>query len=251
MNDILIARLESQSEKVRAQAVYRLANSKAEQSTQALVKALFDSSPRVRRQAAYALSRICPLTALSSLIRATQDSDVETCRRVALTLGKIGHPEAITPLINLLSRDNTELQYAAQKALIKIGKPTVPALIALYENPDAHIRALAVQSLGRIGDTQAIDIFVRALSDSDKWIRWMTASIVRSIPDKRFIEPLTARLDDEFMRWNAAHALGYVGDDKTIEVLKAIANDPNRDDSLRSTAGYAIRHIRERQRANL
>lgn len=251
MNDIVITRLESHSEKVRARAAYRLVNSKDEQSIQALIKALFDSSPRVRRQAAYALSTICPLSALSSLIKATQDSDTETCRRVALTLGKIGHPDAITPLINIFFRNDTELQYAAQKALIRIGEPAVPALMVLYENSDAHIRALAVQSLGRIGDIRAIDIFIRALSDSDKWIRWMTASIVRSIPDKRFIEPLTARLEDEFMRWNAARALGYVGDEKIIEVLTAIANDPNRDDPLRSKADYAVRQIRERRKAKL
>jgi HEAT repeat protein len=162
-------------------------------------------------------------------------------------LGKISHPEAIMPLINMLFRDNTEVQHAAQKALIRIGRPAVPALMALYEHPASHIRALSVQALGRIGDIAAIDIFIHALSDPDKWIRWMTASIICSIPDKRFIEPLTARLDDEFMRWNAARALGYVGNDKTIEVLTQIANDPNRDNSMRSKAEYAVRNIRERQ----
>lgn len=248
MNDTIIARLESNSEKVRAQAAYLLANNNDEQAVHVLIKALNDISPKVRRQVAYALSTICPSSAVDSLIRATHDTDTETCRRIALTLGKIGRPEAITSLIDLFFRDDTELHYAAQKALIRIGKPSIPALMNLYKNPSAQIRALAVQALGRIGDIQAIDVFIQALSDTDKWIRWMTASIVCSIPDKRFIEPLTVRLDDTFMRWNAARALGYVGDESTMHILAAIVNDPNQDNSLRSKAEYAIKHIQRRIR---
>ncbi len=248
MIDSIIARLASPSEKIRAHAAYRLAKSHDECAVQALLRALRDPSPRVRRQAAYSLSTICPSSAVEPLIDALRDSDPETCRRVALTLGKIGSTDAVDPLINLFFRDNAELHFAAQKALIRIGQPAVTALTTLYDSSDIHLRALAVQTLGRIGDLQAIGIFIRALRDPDKWIRWMTASIARSIPDEQWIDALSALLDDEFMRWNAARALGYVGNEGTVDILAEIVCNASRDKPLRMIAKEAIHQIRQRQK---
>lgn len=243
----IASRLQHPNEKVRARAAFRLATIGNDQALPLLLTALRDPSVRVRRQAAYALSVLCPVNAISALIDALHDPDTEVYRRSALALGKIGAVAAIDPLITAFSHPNDEVRSAAQQALIRIGKPAVEPLITLYDHSDQQVRARVVQTLGRIGDPQAMDVFIRSLNDPDDWIRWMTASIARSLPDERLAQPLIARLDDSFMRWNAAKALGFVGGEKAIAALTKIINAvPSDDEALYHKAREAIELIRQR-----
>jgi HEAT repeat protein len=141
-------------------------------------------------------------------------------------------PEATAALVEaLLAATRTpENRYVpAQKlrprvveALAKVGPPAVARLVAALADESGPARSIAAAALGRIGDPQAVEPLIAALSDG--WSRKNAAGALASIGDARAAGPLFALLgdEDEDVRWKAAGALREIGDSRLVEPLVAL-----------------------------
>ena len=142
------------------------------------------------------------------------------------------------------------------EALVKIGPPTVPALIAALEDEDKQVRRWAASALGRIGldvrrgerggafpaAKEAVLVLIAALKDEDEQVRTDAVRALVKIGPVA-VPALIAALKDDFVlvRTNAAWGLGHIGPaaKQAIPALEAAARD-----GLRA-AESALKKIRD------
>lgn len=162
----LIAEL-SQGDDVRAlDAVHQLA-AYGEQAIPPLAGLATHSDPDVRWWAIHALSELHCASVSPLLQAALRDPSmsVRACAAAGLRLNP--DPAAIPDLIATLKVPNMLLARLTANALVAIGKPAVPALIALLENAPQLARVEAVRALAEIRDPRSIETFFRLLQDGD------------------------------------------------------------------------------------
>lgn len=99
--------------------------------------------------------------ATDALVKALRHKDVSVRMKASQSLGSIGDLAAIRPLLQLRDRDSY-VEQAAAEALVKLGKPAVPELIAALNTGDSH---RAAEVLGHIGDLQAVEPLIDMVKD--------------------------------------------------------------------------------------
>lgn len=98
-------------------------------------------------------------------------------------------------------------------------KNDVKGLIeALGYEKDVQVRREAAYTLGKIGNTSAVEHLIKALSDPDNYVRRQAADALGNIEDARAIEPLTKALNDSnrYVCQGAADALKKINDKKSM-----------------------------------
>jgi HEAT repeat protein len=163
-------------------------------------------------------------------------------------LVKIGEP-AIPNLVAALKDD--EVAWMANWALIKIGQPAVPALLGALEDSNSEVRRLAAQSLTVIGDKRAVPKLINALEDNDYEVRLSAITGLGDIGDSRAVPALMATLkrrgsylDEDHIRMRAVIALGAIGDRRAISALTVALK--NYSFRVRSSAVEALAGIGRR-----
>jgi|GEM_PF-4915884 len=137
--------------------------------------------------------------------------DPEEVNKAVQVLGNKKAAEAAAPIINALKRHGEEIDFACLDALIKIGKPGVPALldalnskniaaiccaagalgilkeegalprlVELASHRRGRVRMEAISALENIGDVKALPLIVKALADPDSWVREVAEDAVSS-----------------------------------------------------------------------
>jgi len=213
-----------------------------------LIGALRDGDVAVRRAAANALGQAGDAQALDPLISTLQDRDVRELAVAALgeigarqtdpgvrsraveplisalkdraaamrnaaaeALGRIGDPRAASPLVALYRKD-PQANQAAGAALLQIGAPAAPPLVAILEEPGSAetLRHAAAGLLVQIGAPSVVPLIAALPNDH---ARTMVAAVLGDIGDRRAIEPLIATLSDSQrdVRLAAATALSKLG----------------------------------------
>ena len=103
----------------------------------------------------------------------------------------------------------------------------VNSLIAVLKHEkDSHVRAKAVEALGKIGDARVVEPLMQALKDEHWDVRRKAAWALGNIGDVRGVEPLIHALRDEYadVRRQAARSLAAL----TVlneEIVKAMIHD--------------------------
>ena len=69
----------------------------------------------------------------------------------------------------------------AHSQISKIGAPAIEGLLYALHDPDKHVRTLAVQTLGDIGNPLAVSPLVDALRDDDWVVRWTAVKALENI----------------------------------------------------------------------
>jgi HEAT repeat protein len=82
----------------------------------------------------------------------------------AIGLGEIGDASAVPALIAALEDDDPDVIKAATRALVKVGTPALPGLIAALKHRRLRVRRLAAAALGEIGDQSGVP----PLEDADR-----------------------------------------------------------------------------------
>lgn len=178
---------------------------------------------------------------VDKLVQDLTNEDVMVRLNAAKALGEIKDARAVEPLIMAL-KDETCGSMAAN-ALVNIGKPAVPSLIAALKDDDPIVRRNATKALVEIKDTGAVEPLINSLKDSDLIVRRNAAKALGEIKDTRAVEPLIASLKDEgaVVRRNAAEALGKIRDSRATESLVACLKDG--DAIVRKNAALALKEI--------
>jgi HEAT repeat protein len=119
-------------------------------------KQLKDKDTDLRRQAAKAIGEMGPAAkaAVPALAEALKDKDRFVRRIAAQSLGKIG-PEAGSPAATALGKalkdEETEVVEAAADALSKMGSAGIEPLIAGLKDKDPFTKRVAARALGQMG----------------------------------------------------------------------------------------------------
>jgi HEAT repeat protein len=192
--DIQIDLLNDPDWVVRREAVITLGEMGDERCVEPLAKALRDGDWQVREVAIEAMGHVGS-PAVDTLLRLLRDWDVR--KYAILSLGKIRDERVLDPL--MLQLRNDEFKDDAINALVELGEPSVPKLIAALKDRDEMVRKSAVLALGRIKNREAIDPLIQMLSDQDWFTRLTAAAALESIGDERGREAIKPLLKDPDM----------------------------------------------------
>ncbi|MEH2179301.1 HEAT repeat domain-containing protein [Nostoc sp.] len=149
---------------------------------------------------------------IPSLIEILEDEDAEEELRwyAARTLGEFQYPEAIAPLVELLKNDqDQELKAIAATALGQMGTVAITSLTELLL--DENTRLLAVRSLCCIRQPETITPLLSVVQDPQATIRAAAIEALSSFHDERVPPVLLKALDDiaATVRRAAVLSLGF------------------------------------------
>jgi HEAT repeat protein len=127
-------------------------------------------------------------------------------------------------LIDGLHDENGWQRQKARLALVHIGRPAVPALIAALRDANSHARWQAAEALAEIHDPTAAEELVHALKDEDLGVRWAASRALIAL-DRAALPALLRALMVDFasprLRQGAhhiLHTLKYAGHLRPEEV---------------------------------
>nr|WP_287697175.1 HEAT repeat domain-containing protein [Microcystis sp. M058S1] len=119
----------------------------------------------------------------------------------------------------------------------------VNELLKALEDSDKYVRRNAAEALGKIGSETAIAGLLKALEDSNKDVRRKAVEALAKIGSETAIAELLKALEhsDKYVRWKAAEALGNIGSETAIaRLLKALEHS---DNYVRGDAAFALGKI--------
>lgn len=180
---------------------------------------------------------------VEGLIKVLENDDILQRQSAADYLVRIGEP-AVEPLIEALHNKDEEIQQLAINLLGKIGDSrAVEALIAKLRYGDYETREAALNALLKIEDPQILEALIIALKDKRSSIRKTAADALGRFGDPQAVEPLIEALrdDDQLVREAAINALIKIEDPQIFEVLVIALEDEN--NSIRKTAAYGLGRI--------
>ncbi|MGH7213437.1 MAG: HEAT repeat domain-containing protein [Tepidisphaeraceae bacterium] len=110
---------------------------------------------------------------------------------------------------------------------------------------DWLVRATAVRALNRSRDAEAVDVYLKALGDQNKFVRLEAAKALANVPDERAVEPLTRVVgnenEDKDVRIAATGALRHY---HTLPVARALVEVlDNRDFGVAWQANRSLRTL--------
>jgi|GEM_PF-1063269 len=226
--DLLIRALEDEEFDVEYEAAKAL-EKMGKPAVAPLIRALKDNNSNVRWEAADILGAIGDSSAADPLFEATKDEERVVRSESVQALAKLGDLRATEPLIEALESDPASERADAADALGELNDPRAvePLIKALDDNED-FVQESAALALGKLKDARAIDpliqtirdysyagvheearnaliaigepatdALIRALNDSNKWVRYHAAYCLAYSNDARAILPLRNALSDE------------------------------------------------------
>jgi HEAT repeat protein len=218
---------------------------KAKRDVKGLINALgYRKEPTIQRAAAEALGALGDTRAAPALIAALKSgySSADLRQVTAVALGQIGDARAVEALVDALKDKERNVREAAAEALVRIGAPAIPSLIAAAQDP--AVRGDVVKALGQIG-APAVEPLIAALKDGDESVRDAAAVVLGQAGDPRAVEPLIATFKEE--HWSyvrddlpAAQALGQIGAPAVEPLIAALKHE---DWRMRQAAAKALKHI--------
>ncbi|GLV56596.1 hypothetical protein KDH_34350 [Dictyobacter sp. S3.2.2.5] len=129
----------------------------------------------MRENAAYILGLIGNQHDVPVLIEALKDAVPAVRLQAARSLGRMRAAAAVPELLETLHSADEFVGTQIFQALVQIGGPAVPALIAECSSLSAWTRWHCVRALGEINDARAVPVLARSLNDPDHGVAWMAA----------------------------------------------------------------------------
>jgi HEAT repeat protein len=137
--------------------------------------------------------------------------------------------------------EESELKVALISTLVKVPNPeSVTAVVSVLNDPDADVRHYAVEALGRLGDSGAVEPLLASLSNSNGVVQGVVVEALGRLGDTRAVEPLLRCLDDPNpnVRRDVVKALGKLNDSRAVDPLTRMIED--RDNRVCAAATGAL-----------
>jgi len=196
--DAVFEALEQGSAEVRIEAAGALRHIRSDRALDRLLELVGkDMEPRVRMSAAGALGVFRSNKSVDVLIAALGDPYEYVRAEAATVLGLLESDKSVDPLIRAASDASSVVQQRAQNALVKIGRPTAPAIARTLRDPNPLVRWTAAAILGKIASEQAVAGLIEALSDADWMVRNEAAVALARIRSDQAAAPLKALLQGQ------------------------------------------------------
>ncbi len=161
------------------------------------------------------------VSALVELLQTSEDEDLTAV--AAEVLAKLG-PSAVSVLTDLLAEERTRL--LAVRSLSQIRSvSTIAPLLTVVHDPQAAVRATAIEAVGSFHHPQVITVLIEALADRAAPVRRAAVFSLSFRPDLlkqwdlvTLIQPLLADLNLDICQ-QAAIALGRLGTEAAAAAL--------------------------------
>jgi len=140
---------------------------------QEVVKALAAPDPEERRRAVARISELPPASRVAPVLSALGDADWRVRKEAVGLATELGpEPELLSALASVFEPgDNVGLRNAAVEALGSFGLPAVETLAARISGFDVDGKKLAIEALGRSGESAALEVLAPFVSDADANVR--------------------------------------------------------------------------------
>ena len=126
------------------------------------------------------------------LIPLLGDSASEVRAAAALAICHHPHEDAVEALVNALGDEDSLAANLAGNALVKIGGPSVPALLEVMNEPGvpSNIRIHIVRALAEIKDHRAIPLLMKCMAEDSAVLQyWAMEGLERLGLDMVYIKP--------------------------------------------------------------
>ncbi len=154
--------------------------------------------------------------------------------------------------VRCLDSDDNKIRYSAVQALGKLADSrAVEKLIAILQKDRWYIRATAAETLGKVGDLQAVEPLIAALTDLEPKVRQNAADALAKLRDNRAVENLITALQDTsaHVRRSAIYALAAMGDRAAIEPIIRLLREDDR--MTRRSAAEALGKFKDESAGNV
>lgn len=179
---------------------------------------LTDPDPDVRRRAAEDLSEYKDRNILTVLSIALEDENKGVEDAVARSFLNLGGVSAARAIVHHLEDENIVSRNLAAKLLIKLGEPSIHALIPYLKDSKKDVRKIAVDILGEIKNKEPLEYLFPLLHDPDPNVLAATLEAIGNIGSSEAIEHIC----NSFHQYPFAHVVA-------IEAMGKIGGDVARD----------------------
>jgi hypothetical protein len=178
-----------------------------------------------RAAAAFRLGDIGPASAAPALVAALSDPDRDVRIAATRSLGRLRAPEATGELL-AAAVDRRVPPALVRWALLQIGPPALPRLLALVTSESERSRAGAVPLVGLLGGPAEAGEIEARLRDTSAMVRAQAARALGRIGGRRNLPALRQAASDRIpmVREAAAEALGQLRDHESVALLAARAS---------------------------
>lgn len=119
-----------------------------------------------------------------------------------------------------------------------------PHAVRLTRHADDNVAVASIEALGQIGGPAALTCLLEAVASTNFFRSFPAIDVLGRLGDTRAVEPLTALLTDSLRGPEAARALGRLGDETAVgPLLELLSNGPA---STGRVVGVALAEILER-----
>ncbi len=182
---------------------------------------LTDTDPDVRRRAAEDLAECKDLNVLAVLSIALQDENKGVEDAVSRSFLSIGGVAAARAIVYHIEDENITSRNLAAKLLIKLGENSIHALVPYLRSHNKDIRKLAVDILGEIKSKEPVYYLLPLLNDTDPNVITAAVEALGNIGSSTAIDPISETYKRySFARIVAIEALGKIGGDSVRDFLE-------------------------------
>ena len=246
----LLAKLQSSDYLEREEAVIELGNYDTDEAVAGLVIAIEDPNPGIRELASEHLSQMKGDTAPKLLIHFLGNDDIIARNLAAEILVKIGS-KSVPYLIEQINVDDYDIRkfIVDTLGLIK-DENSIDALCQKLWDENINVVCSAAEALGEVGSPAAIDALV-AVFEKIEDARPQALEALGKIGDTRALEHLYRfiKTDDPIIQYAGIEAIGKIGNSSSMTVLSKYLN--NEDESVSELALTAIINISNRTEGNI
>jgi HEAT repeat protein len=226
--DELIGKLRHGHWWVRAEAAMHLGVLRARGATAALASALEDPHAGVRLQALRALLNIVGVEAFGAIFRSMRNLSAWEMMELSVSVKKHG-PAAVPYLLEGLAARDVSIVELCIELLAEVGfVDSVQQLRVMATGyPNIHIRAKAVEALGRLGDARSESLLTEYASHPHQLLRLRALEAIQAVGVSAALPAVRKRLlDGPFEeKIAAARAMASAGDEGVTQ-LRSAAKGP-------------------------
>jgi len=188
--DAIRKMLENDDPYVRRDACESIADARCEDLITDLVDVLKDPHPGVREAAINALTIIGGKTVAESVAPLLRLENA-TLRNVGIEVLELLGPEAFNTIVLLLNdSDDDVVKFAVDILASRKEEQSVSFLSGLINHKNPNVRASVVVCLGRIRASSTVPILLKALDDTEEWVRFSAIEGLGLMHDSRALAPL-------------------------------------------------------------
>ncbi|TNF51925.1 MAG: HEAT repeat domain-containing protein, partial [Deltaproteobacteria bacterium] len=246
INDQITEALNSPDEEVRLQGLRDLATCDASEGLALIFKAFGDESWRVRKESIELYLKL-PISReligeIIELLHAEENAGLRNAAVEILT--RMGRDSVPMLLAHARCSDHDVRKFIID-ILGDIDDPeAIPVLIAGLDDEDSNVRAAAAENLGKLKSSEAVPNLLKAMHHQDLLLQFTILDALSRIASPVSLNDLLPYKDEKLLRKALIDCLGKAGDGSAVAELIVSLTDPMRN--VREAAILALVAIHTR-----